>query len=250
MINRGHDYDYEVDKEIGDIYDSLCDEIRTFNTMLRITPKTPNLSGEESSDIDELIRDINFNIEEKYLKMLYTNFYTITDEYLGKIYKTICMYDSNLINKKEVRVEFNEVINKENECELLEIFIDNIIDQKLGNISLKISEINKICKEHFGFKLNRTFIDELEIFRLERNSLVHFGGKVHKKNFNVLSNVYPDIKINDSIIYTSEKVETLLDLVNCEIEKFYCQIYNFYNPDNKIEVKSFKDVLEEITNSN
>ena len=189
---------------------------------------------------------------DKYSKMIYLNFYIVVDECLNKIYKAICMYKKELINEKSARVDFADIINGDNENDLAELFIDNILDQSINNISKKIKEINRICSENFKFKIDKDFIKGLDIFRIERNLLVHSNGIVNKRVMKELSKICGDlqIQIGDEIEYSYEKIEDLLDLLSCGVEVFYYNIHNCYNPNDCRELKSHKDLIKEIQENN
>lgn len=243
-FDRDDFYDWGTDVDIGKAHEWLDNEILTLGIMIGSKPQLGN--EEEEEELDEFFEEINFNIDDKYSKMIYLNFYIIVDECLNKIFKAICMYKNEFINEKSVKVDFIDIVNREDKDDLAELFIDNILDQNINNISKKIEEISKICNKYFKFKIDKDFIDELDVFRIERNLLVHSNGIVNKRVLNRLSKVYKELEIGDEIEYSYEKTERLLEVVSCGIEIIYSQVHNFYYPENQIEVKSYKDLIKDI----
>ena len=245
-FDRDDFYDWGTDHDIMKAYEWLCDEICTLRIMIEKKPYLVN----EDKEFNSLFKTINFNMNEKYSKMVYLNFYIVVDECLNRIYKAICMYKNEIINEKSARIDFIDIINKDNEDDLAELFIDNILDQNINNISKKIEEINKICNKFYEFKIDKNFIEELDIFRIERNLLVHSNGVVNKRAIKKLSKAYEGLQVGDKIEYSYEKIERLLEIVSCGFEILYYQVHNFYNPNNQIEPKSYKDLIREIEEKN
>lgn len=232
-FDRDDFYDWGTDHDIMKSYEWLNSEIYTFTMMLRNKPKLEIETDEDlQSYIDEHIEKLNFNMEEKFLKMIYLNFYIVADECLGRIYKAICMYNSDAINKGKVRVKFDDIINSEDKNDITELFVDNILDQNLTGISSKLQEINKMCKNYFEFEIDEKFIEKANIFRIERNLLVHSNGLINKRAIKDLSKIYPNLKEGDMIEYTSDKIEKLLELFGTHIWELYNNIRDFYDLSN------------------
>lgn len=243
-FDRDDFYDWGTDHDIMKSYEWLNSEIYTFTMMLRNKPKLEIETDEGlQSYIDEHIEKLNFNMEEKFLKMIYLNFYIVADECLGRIYKSICMYNRDIIRSGKVKVEFDDVINSEDKNDIMELFVDNILDQNLTGISSKLKEINKICKKYYEFEINKIFIEESNIFRIERNLLVHSNGLVNKRALKDLSKIYPNLKIGDKIEYTLDKIDKLLDLFSSNIWELYERVSNFYDPS-----KYYEEMLDELEN--
>lgn len=80
--------------------------------------------------------------------MIYFNLDIVADECLDRIYKSICMYNREVVNKGKVRIEFDDVMNSKDKNDITELFVENILDQTLIGISFKLKEINKICKNY------------------------------------------------------------------------------------------------------
>lgn len=243
-FDRDDFYDWGTDHDIMKAYDWLNQEIYIFTMMLRNKPKLEIGTYEDlRTFIDEHIEELNFNMEEKFLKMVYLNFYIVADECLSRIYKAICMYNSDVISKGKVRVEFEDVINGEDKNDIIELFVDNILDQNLTGISSKLQEINKICKNYFEFEIDKKFIEEANLFRIERNLLVHSNGLVNKRAIKDLSKIYPNLKEGDMIEYTVDKIENLLDLFGVQIWNLYEKVSDFYDPS-----KYYEEILDELEN--
>ncbi|RDY26805.1 hypothetical protein CHL78_012095 [Romboutsia weinsteinii] len=240
-FDRDDFYDWGTDHDIMKASEWLGSEIHIFTMMLKNKPK---LEIESNNDyktyLEERIEKLNFNMEEKFLRMIYLNFYIVVDECLGRVYKTICMYNSSVVANSKIRLEFEDAINCEDKNDITELFVDNILDQALTGISSKLKEINKICKTHYEFEIDKKFIDEANTFRIERNLLVHFNGVVNKRAIKDLSKIYPDIKIGDEIEYTSDKIENLLELFGVHIWNLYENIRDFYDPS-----KYYNELLKE-----
>lgn len=242
-FDRDDFYDWGTDVDIEKAYYWLDNEILTLGIMI---DSKSQLINEDDEELDEFLKEINFNIDNKYSKMIYLNFYIVVDECLNRIYKAICMYKNEFINKKSVKVDFIDIVNRKDRDDLAELFIDNILDQNINNISKKIREISRICKEYFGFEIDKNFISELDVFRIERNLLVHSNGIVNKRVVDTLSKGYNGLKIGDEIEYSYEKTKRLLEIVSCGIEIIYYQVQNFYYPNKQIELKSYKDSIKEV----
>ena len=132
-FDRDDFYDWGTDHDIAKAHDWLCQEISTLSIMIESKPQLIN----EIEEYNDLFKPINFNMDEKYSKMVYLNFYIIVDECLNRIYKAICMYKNEIINEKSVKIDFIDIINKDDKDDLAELFIDNILDQNINNISKK-----------------------------------------------------------------------------------------------------------------
>lgn len=243
-FDRDDFYDWGTDHDIMKASEWLGSEINTFRYMLKNKPKLEiEIDKELESFMNGYIEELNFNMEEKFLKMIYLNFYIVADECLGRIYKAICMYNSNVISRGKAKVEFDDVINSEDKNDIMELFVDNILDQNLTGISSKLKEINKICKKYYEFEINKIFIEEANIFRIERNLLVHSNGLVNKKALKDLSKIYPNLKIGDKIEYTLDKIDKLLDLFDSNIWELYERVRDFYDPS-----KYYEEMLAELEN--
>lgn len=243
-FDRDDFYDWGTDHDIMKASEWLGSEINLFTMMLRNKPRLEiEIDKELKSFIDDHIDTLNFNMEEKFLKMIYLNFYIVADECLGRIYKAICMYNRDVINRGKVKVEFDDVFNSEDKNDIMELFVDNILDQNLTGISSKLKEINKICKKYYEFEIDKTFIEEVNIFRIERNLLVHSNGLVNKKALKDLSKIYPNLKIGDKVEYTLDKIDKLLDLFGSNIWKLYEMVCDFYDPS-----KYYEEMLAELDN--
>lgn len=243
-FDRDDFYDWGTDVDIEKAYDWVNQEIYVFTMMLRNQPKLEmDMNEDLRTFIDEHIEKLNFNMEERFLKMIYLNFYIVVDECLGRIYKAFCMYNSDVVNKGKVRIEFDDVVNTEDKNDITELFVDSILDQSLTGISSKLKEINKICKKYYEFEIDSSFIKEADVFRIERNLLVHSNGLVNKKALKDLSKVHANLRIGDTIEYTSQKIEKLLDLFGSNIWDLYKSISDFYYPSNYNE-----DALNELEN--
>ncbi|GKZ02634.1 hypothetical protein ANS017_13220 [Paraclostridium bifermentans] len=230
-FDRDDFYDWGTDHDIMKAYEWLGSESRIFDAMLRNKPKLEVEVDEVfKSMMDEYVEKINFNMEERLLKMIYLNFYIVADECLGRIYKAICMYNSSVVATNKIRLEYKDAINCEDKNDITELFVDNILDQALTGITSKLKEINKICKNSYEFEIDKEFIDKVEVFRVERNLLVHSNGIVNKKNIKELMKIHPNTKIGDEVEYTSEKIEELLKLFDIHIWNLYEKIRDFYDP--------------------
>ncbi|MGL6108173.1 hypothetical protein [Romboutsia sp.] len=230
-FDRDDFYDWGTDHDIMKAYEWLGSESRIFDAMLRNKPKLEVEVDEVfKSMMDKYVEKVNFNMEEKLLKMIYLNFYIVADECLGRIYKAVCMYNSSVVANNKIRLEYEDAINCEDKNDITELFVDNILDQSLTGITSKLKEINKICKRYYEFEIDKEFIDEANIFRIERNLLVHFNGIVNKRAVNDFGKIYPNIKIEDEVEYTSEKIEKLLKLFDIHIWNLYEKIRDFYDP--------------------
>jgi hypothetical protein len=235
-------YDYGTDNDISKAYDWFCDERNTLYIMLKHLPIVKPTHGctDDDEGVNGIIENINFNVKEKYEKMVYLNFYIVVDECLSKIYKAIGMYHNELITNHKVKISYSDLMEHDIENDKIEMFIDIITDEK--NISNKLKDIKNIFKDKFNYEIPKKFLNEMEKFRIERNVLVHSKGVLNKKVIKEIENkrityLYDNLNIGDTIEYSLEKIERLMDIVSYNIEDLCYPVIKFYDLNFKLDPK-------------
>lgn len=220
---KGKDfYDWGTDNDISKVCDEFQEEYEFIEEMLRNKKRSSN----------------------KYIKMIYLYLYTITDECLSKVYKAICIYSETYINSKKVRASYEEISKIDNKTDLIDLFIDGVLDKELTGVNSKIKEINKLLKNFYEFSIDKKDLTELDIFNIKRNSLVHSGGKVNKITLNSFERCNIDMyKIDDLIQYTDKEIEILMKLISNLLWYMYNNIVKFYHHGFK---KSIDDEIKQL----
>lgn len=204
---------------------------------------------EEYNFIEEILRNENKK-SDKYIKMMYLYLYTIADECFAKVYKAICIYSETYINSKKIRASYEEISKIENKTDLIDLFIDGVLNSELTGVNLKIREINKLLKEFYEFAIDKRVLIELEIFNIKRNALVHNGGKVNRRILNSLQrfniNYY---NIDELIRYTEEEVESAMKLLSDLLWYMHNNIVEFYEQGFKKGInEEIKQINKELGN--
>lgn len=164
---------------------------------------------------------IKFN-DYYYNRAIYLNTFIYIDEYFRKILKVIFSHNPAFIRKKMDKFSYkhSEICNfktiedlnffiKEKELEYIDKYVDNInFTDKVNDLIYFIKcESQRIKKQ---LNISQEYMNEIDIFRIKRNALVHNDGLISSKYKDDLEKInkerFKNLSIGDCFAYSSKEL--------------------------------------------
>ncbi|AZK45194.1 hypothetical protein [Paenibacillus lentus] len=184
---------------------------------------------ERDSFIETLIADQFMKQLHIHNKMCLINTYTLLDEYLTELIKALGMYLSEFLSKVNIKVNYKQLLEFENDTDLKEFFIDSaMLSDK--NLSGAVNKVNYLLK-HLNAKDEFKWLKDIILLNEERNCIIHNKGYFNKKAIkNIGEEIVHQLKLSENmkVQLDNKKVDSYIDITDEIIDFFSAKIMKNY----------------------
>lgn len=228
------DLDYILRNKIGDLIDK-------YSWLTKIIELEKSL-GYRDSFIETMIA--NEFMKQLYIhnKMCFVNTYTILDEYLAELIKSLGMYLDDFLSEVNIKVNYKQLLEFENDTDIKEFFIDSAMlsDKNLSGVVNKIKYLLKHLNATSEFKWKT----DIRIFNEERNCIIHNKSCLNKKAIkNIGEELAHELNLSENmkVLIDNNKVDSYIDLIENIINFFSVKIMKTYYDYIEIDLDEVDD---------
>ncbi|MGM1048146.1 MAG: hypothetical protein ACQEXX_18665 [Bacillota bacterium] len=228
------DLDYILNNNIGDL-------IVKYPWLTKIIELEKSLEY-ENSFIETMVATEFMKQLYIHNKMCFVNTYTILDEYLSDLIKSLGMYLDNFLSEVNIKVNYKQLLEFENDTDLKEFFIDSAMlsDKNFSGVVNKIRYLLKYLNVTSEF----IWKTDIRIFNEERNCVIHNKGCLNKKAIKHIGEEFAhELKLSENmkVLIDNNKVDSYIDLTENIINFFSAKIMKTYHDYIEIDLDEVDD---------
>ncbi|RAI84424.1 hypothetical protein DET54_1252 [Paenibacillus pabuli] len=175
-------------------------------------------------------------------KMCFVNTYTILDEYLSELIKSLGMYLDDFLSEANIKVNYKKLLEFEDDTDLKEFFVDSAMlsDKNLSGVVNKAKYLLKYLNAASEFKWNT----DIRIFNEERNCVIHNKGYLNGKAIkNIGEEFARDLNLSENmkVLINNNKVDSRIDLTENVIDFFSAKLMKTYSDYIEVDLDEVDD---------